>query len=141
MPLYDKNGDPNRSQVCSDNDSRCDFDGGTPGSCTFHVRVCANNTEQASCTAGTRLSMWGLRSPSESRAAKDPVAAAQRDALLGTVLASIVGPSDRDLCSPFASVVVPLRPNGGKGKLTIKSDAALYTGMRDLDQLRLTCLP
>ena len=69
------------------------------------------------------------------------MAAAQRAALLGTVPTSIVGPSDRDLCSPFASVVVPIRPNGGKGKLTIKTDAAIYTGVHDLDQLRLTCVP
>jgi cysteine-rich repeat protein len=140
-PLYDKNGDPNRYQVCTDNDARCDFDGGVAGSCTFHVRVCANNTERPLCTPGTRLSSWTIRAPSASHAAQDPVVAAQRGALLGTVPASIVGPSDRDLCSPFAEIVVPLRPKGGKGKAAFKSDAADYAGVRDVDKLRLTCLP
>ncbi len=141
VPLHDKNGDPNRYQVCADNDTRCDFDGGVAGSCTFHVRVCANNTERPLCTPGTRLSSWTLRAPSASHAANNPVAAAQRDALLGIVPGSIVGPNDRDLCSSYAAIVVPLRPNGGKGKAAIKSDAAVYTGVHDVDKLRLTCLP
>jgi cysteine-rich repeat protein len=141
VPLYDKNGDTNRKQVCTDNDADCDFDGGVPGSCTFHVRVCANNTERPACTPGTRLSTWDLRAPSAARAAGDQVAAAQRDALLATVPGSILGPTDRDLCSPFAAVVVPLRPNGKKGKLSLKTDATAYTSTHDVDKLSFTCLP
>jgi cysteine-rich repeat protein len=140
-PLRDKTGAMSRAQECVDDDPRCDFDGGTPGSCTFHVRVCVNNTDLAACTPGTRLAGWTLRAPSASRAAHDVVAAAQRTALSSAVLPNVVGPSARDLCSPTAAMVVPLRPGGRAAKVTLKTDASLYTGERDIDKLRLTCFP
>ncbi len=141
QPLLDKKGAFSRLQICADDDPRCDFDGGTPGSCTFHLRVCANNTDLAACTPGSRLASWSLRSPSASRAEHDPIAAAQRDALGAAVLPNVVGPSDRDLCSPTAAVVVPLRPGNRTAKASLKTEAALYTGVRDIDKLRLICVP
>jgi cysteine-rich repeat protein len=140
-PLRDKHGDFNRAQACADNDPRCDFDGGIAGSCTFHLRVCVNNTDVAGCEPGTRLATWTLRAPSAGKAAHDPVAAAQRSALFDAVLPNVIGSTVRDLCSPPAEVVVPRRSAIAVGKLTLTSDAAVYSGTHDVDKLRLTCLP
>jgi len=141
-PLLD-HGAFRRLQVCTDGDPRCDFDP-TVGVCGFHLQVCANNTDIAGCVPGTRLSSWLLRAPSASRAAKDPVVAAARDALLAGVPSSIVGPNARDACSP--EMVIPVGLHGGPGayrtgKLTVKTLATQYDGTRDSDTLKLVCEP
>jgi hypothetical protein len=143
-PRFDDDGGINREQRCIDNDPACDFDGGTPGGCTFHLAVCANNTNLAECEPPSRLASWTVTKPTASRAAHSPSAAAVRDALLGTVPGAVVGPSTLDLCSPYAAVAVPLKgaPGSyGKAKLTLKTDAAPYLGRHDLDTLKLVCLP
>ncbi len=141
-PLLEK-GKFRRTQTCTDGDSRCDFDGAA-GTCTFHIRQCANNTDIPGCTAGSRLSSWQLRAPSTSQAAKLPVVAAARAALAGTIPSTIVGPSARDVCSPAAAVPVGLRGSAGAyrvGKLVLKTIATQYDGTRDTDMLKLICLP
>ncbi len=60
---------------------------------------------------------------------------------MSAVLPNVVGPSDRDLCSPIAAIAVPLRSGGRAAKTTLKTDAKLYTGQRDIDKLQLTCVP
>ena len=143
-PLRDKHGDISGLQRCVDDDPRCDFDGGVPGGCTFHVRTCANNTAMASCAAPSRLASGQLQAPSATQAARDPALAALRATLLGTVPAAVVGPATRDVCTDPVSLVVPLRAraNGyGPGKRTIKTRATLYDGAQDSDRLRLVCLP
>lgn len=143
-PPFDKHGRITTHQRCVDNDPRCDFDGGTPGSCTFHVRVCANNTDLAGCTPSTRLSGWLVTKPSEAHAASRPALAAVRATLLGTVPGSIVGAIERDVCSGELPLVVPLRgmSSGYKtGKLTIQTRATSYDGDLDKDKLQLTCSP
>ena len=57
---------------------------------------------------------------------------------------TIVGPTIQDLCSPFVPVEVPLRGAAGaykRGRLTLKAVAQPYQGKRDIDLLKLTCLP
>jgi cysteine-rich repeat protein len=143
-PRFGKTGGISDTQACTDDDPRCDFDGGVPGSCTFHVRVCANNSELTACTPATRLASWEVRTPSVNRAATRPAAAAVRDAFLSVVPGSIVGTSQTDVCSPFADIPVLLRGSPGayaKGRVTVKTSATLYDGRTDADKLRLECRP
>jgi cysteine-rich repeat protein len=140
-PLLDKRGAISRQQRCLDDDPACDFDGGIPGSCTFHVRVCANNTDLAACQPGTRLSSWELRTPSANKAAKDPLMAAVRASFLGVVPGTLVGPSAPDVCTGDIDVAVPLKGVTREGKLKLGARATLYDGRRDQDALQLVCLP
>ncbi len=143
VPLVDGRGAINRKQRCVDDDPRCDFDGGTPGSCTFRVRVCANNTDVAGCTRPLRLASWMLTKPSITQAAGHP-ALAQVRAAFASVAAAIVGPTDGDVCSTTVEVVVPMKGTSAPfhpGKLTIKASAFTPTGARDDDGLKLACVP
>ena len=142
VPLLDKHGRFSDLQQCTDGDASCDRDGAADGTCTFAVRVCANNTDLgAQCAPGSRLATWALTAPSAAKAMHDPVAAAIRN-VFTAVNGAIVGPSARDVCSADVLVPVPLRKNGTQeGKRTLKSRAGLYGGARDKDALRLVCLP
>jgi cysteine-rich repeat protein len=141
-PFLDKFGAINGVQTCTDGDPRCDFDG-VAGTCTFHVRVCANNTDLPSCTPGSRLRSWELRAPSVNKAAKRPDMAAVRDAF-ATVPGSIVGPDRTDICSETLAVPIKVKTSASgtkAGSLVLKSHATLYTGQKDSDKLTLICLP
>ncbi len=142
-PRFDKHGAFSARHVCVDDDPRCDFDGGTPGGCVMHVRVCVNNTDIAACAPPSRLLRWELKTPSANKAARDPASAAVRAALLGVVPSTVVGPEGRDLCSPPAEVPVVLRGNAGahRGVVKLKTRAFPYTPGFDVDGLTLTCLP
>ncbi len=143
VPLLDKHGAFNATQVCTDDDPRCDFDGGVPGGCTFRLRICANLTDLDRCTPPTRLASWTLVQPSAAKAAKHPDLAAVR-AALAPVPGAIVGPDQRNVCSDLLDVRVPLRGTPGAfkhGKLGLKSSATTYEGDRDNDKLKLICLP
>ena len=143
QPRFDAKGAFNALQVCIDGDPRCDFDGGVAGSCTFRVRVCANNTDRERCLAPSRLSSWELVRPSAAQAAKRPELAAAR-AAFAPVAAAIVGPDARDLCSDWLAVPLPLRVAAGSyraAKLTLGSVARTYDQRKDADTLKLLCLP
>jgi cysteine-rich repeat protein len=143
VPLYDVHHVINRKQVCVDDDPRCDLDGGTPGSCTFSVQVCANDTDVLGCTRPERLQSWTLVAPSAALAATRPALAAVRDAFL-PVPAEIVGPSASDVCSDALAVPVPLRGSPGAfatGKLRLKARATDYGNATDADTLQLMCRP
>ena len=142
-PLAAKQGGMNPRQTCVDDDSRCDFDGGMPGSCTFRVAVCANDTNVNACFPGERLLSWTLTKPTAAQATAHPSLAAVRDAFTA-VPAAIVGPDTRDLCSDDALVPVPLRGSPGayhRGKLKLGARAALYSTATDSDTLSLVCEP
>ncbi len=144
VPLLDTRGDFNRTQSCVDGDPRCDFDGVT-GRCTFHLRVCVNNTDVAGCEPerDQRLQSWALRAPSAAKAAKRPELAAVRAALAG-VSGQIVGPEAQDVCSDVANVPVELRVTASgvkRGTVSLKSTATPYRGGQDKDALKLVCLP
>ncbi len=143
-PRYAKKGGINGTQVCTDDDPRCDFDGGVPGGCTFHVGVCVNNTDQPGCEPGVRVASFELRKPSAADAAKRPEAAAIRQAFAAVVPGSVIGTSDRDVCSPPAAVPVALRGTPGSyidGRVTISARSTLYDARSDTDKLRLECRP
>jgi cysteine-rich repeat protein len=144
MPPYDKRGAINSKQSCVDGDRRCDFDS-DPGSCTFHVRVCANDTNIDDCAAPDRLASWVVDRPTVSQAAKKPSLAALRDALGAAVPGAIVGPALPDVCSDVVAVTVPLRaaPGGGykPGRAKLQSSAVDYAGRIDKDELVLECRP
>jgi cysteine-rich repeat protein len=139
---------PNRGfsfrHTCTDDDPRCDFDGGTPGRCTFHVRACANNSTLPPCSTH-RLATWELEKPSARDAAKDPVAAVIADALRESIPGAVVGPDEPDVCSAPVSLVVPLRArsNGwvASKPWLLRARATLYDGREDSDKLVLRCLP
>jgi len=119
-----------RTQRCVDDDPACDFDGGTPGGCTFHVRVCAGNTDLVGCTPPASLASWELSKPSSQQAARHPELAVVRTAFAG-VPAAITGVSGADVCSTVVDVVVPLRggaPNYGTGKVMLTTSAAAVVG-------------
>ena len=134
-------GRTRRVQVCSQGDPACDFDA-DPGQCTFHVRICLNNTDVniPACTPGevTTYELRGL--PSQTA-----------EPLLGAVAG--MGPSSRtgkglsqvsfsppysttDQCTAVLPVVVPMRRT-----LTLKARASLSAGPPDRDILKLKCKP
>lgn len=139
-PLLDKNGRFRVTQTCRDDDPRCDADGGTPGGCTFRVRTCGNATDLDGCQPPNRLASWVLQQPSVSQAAKRPPLAAVRAAFAG-VPALLVGPTERDRCTDWLALRVPLRGGTAPGKLGIKTTSLSYDGSRDVDKVKLVCLP
>lgn len=141
LPLVDGRGRFRRTQRCVDDDPACDFDGGTPGSCTFHVAVCASNDDLAGCVPQT-LTAWDLTKPSAKQAARHAELAAAR-AAFAPVAAALVGTLGTDVCTGPLAVVVPLRggaPSFGKGTLGLAATAAAGSA-RDKDGLKLLCLP
>ena len=143
-PLTDKHGAFRTSQRCVDDDPTCDFDGGTPGACTFHVRVCANASGLTDCSGALRIAAWTIDKPSAKQAATNPTLAAVR-ASFTPVPGVVVGPTTSDLCTDWLPVPVPLRGAPGdykKGKVQVSSRATLYgdAGV-DKDKLKLECLP
>jgi cysteine-rich repeat protein len=141
-PLLDARGDFSTNQRCVDDDPRCDLDGGIPGSCTFGIAVCANNTDIPDCQRSFRLQSWELLKPSASQAAKRPALAAIRAAFLTTVPGAVVGPSEANVCSAFALVPVTLKGEPGAfgpGKIVIKARTSDYDGRKDVDTLKLRC--
>ena len=142
-PLTDKRGQFRSKQRCVDDDPRCDFDGGTPGTCTFHVRVCANASGMAECSGGARIASWMLERPSAKQAATSPVLAAMR-ASFYPVPGVILGPTASDVCTEWLPVALALRGAPGgytSGKITLKSRTKPYDGDEDKDKLQLECAP
>jgi cysteine-rich repeat protein len=143
VPLLDNHQRVRRVQSCVDDDPTCDFDGGTTGSCTFHVQVCGANTDVPGCTAPAGLFSWELTKPSSKQATAHPELAAVRAAFAG-VPGAITGMSAADVCSATLDVVVPLRgtaPLFKTGKVTLGATAISDTGSRDKDTLQLKCVP
>ena len=144
VPPRDVHGAIVAKQSCVDDDPACDFDGGVPGSCTFRLRACADDTDVAGCLPSQRLAGWQLDRPTAAQAAKKPALAQARNALVPAVAAALVGPTDRDVCTEPIEVAVPLRGVPGRyapGNLTLKAHATTYAGQVDKDTLRLRCVP
>lgn len=142
VPLVDGRGKLRRTQRCVDDDPACDFDGGTPGSCTFHVAVCAGNGDVAGC-AVRPLTAWELAKPSVKQAVRHPELAAVR-AVFASVASLLVGTPAADTCTAPLAVVVPLRgtaPRFGTGTLGLAATATSADGARDKDGLKLVCVP
>jgi hypothetical protein len=147
VPTLDpRTGTPTKKIECLDNDPSCDNDL-TPGQCTFKVGACVNVTDPRlpQCTP-TDVASFDLKKPSVKdtlKPHKNRFTRQNRRALdLG--LSTLVPTATGDACTSEESFVVPLRQIGanlkkGKDRVYVK----LYdtSGGRDLDQLKLICLP
>jgi cysteine-rich repeat protein len=121
-------GVPRNSQVCSDDDPACDADA-TVGTCAFSVWLClGGNDPRIACPAAT-VSSVEVRGPTGLRGAPGRVA------LVGALQALDfpVGPAEQ--CSARAVIDVPARKS-----VKLKVRAALTTGKRDSDALKLKCV-
>ena len=142
-PLLDTHGAFRTNHRCVDDDPTCDFDGGSPGACTFHVRVCANAPGLIECFGEARMAAWTIDKPSAKQAATKPSLAAVRASFM-PVPGVVVGPIS-EVCTDWLPVPVPLRGVAGnykKGRVTVGSRAILYEDAGvDKDKLKLECLP
>jgi hypothetical protein len=114
--------------ACADGDPACDTDGTVDGVCTFGLTACIN-VPDALCPAGT-LSAAPRLSPRGNAAVR-----ALGDALAGLGVSGQV-------CTP-PGLAVPLKISATAvkpGKVRLRMTAA-SGGKRDVDTLRLTCLP
>jgi hypothetical protein len=152
-----RNGRPPARQRCVDGDPTCDFDGGTTGFCTFHIRLCFNRDDvRLGRCRSSRIGIFDLRRPSAASADRfDRANAAQ---LLAAVSAIGVATEEGgrvtfsppleavDVCSDVFEVVVPLRERPGKrvrrGKKVLKTVVTQAPRRRrDRDKIKLQCIP
>lgn len=143
---------PSYRVTCADGDPRCDFDGvtGKNGSCTFHVAVCANNSDPRVATRRcipSTLGEYRVLAPS-TRRPRDAADAANGAALLQAVAALALSPAPvvadgrvvftpplatLDRCTPFQRLQVPV------GRRVFRTRALIPPRRRDSDQLHLRC--
>lgn len=132
---------------CTDNDPACDDDP-TLGSCRFHVRVCFNVTDPARPTCVHRdLEDYAVENAQpDTNPLHDFDFQTLEDAV--TFVTMPVAATEADVCSPNASMAVPLGirlfSGGGtwkKGKKTLRTTARGPGGIFDGDKLAMTCLP
>ena len=143
-PDLDRNGIPWIRQSCQDGDPSCDV-GTTPGECTFHVWICSNNHDARLplCTPGgpalgTILSATALK-PSQREAGLRAEDAANRLELLRAAQAAQV--STFDTCGPRMAIRVPLKTPDRKGVKTLRVKGGTSIGIKEVDVLKLFCLP
>jgi hypothetical protein len=86
-PSPDRKGLPTKRLECTDDDPSCDF-GATTGTCTFHVAMCFNATEQRFACTPSDVQQVRLTKPAVKP--RDPVDAANR-ATLEDALAQLGG--------------------------------------------------
>ena len=133
-PTTDTKGLPKNAQSCTDNDPACDFDP-TPGSCRFRVWGCTGGDDTRLACSASIVSRIDLKSPSAT--ASRPEDAAAR-AALAQALASFTFPAGPgEVCGAGFAINVP----AGKRRLTLRAQAVLASGKKDLDTLQLKCLP
>ena len=133
-------GTTSNVQVCRQGDPNCDFDI-DPRRCTFHVRVCLNNTDVnlPACQPG-EVGAYGLRHPGgrTARSILDPVAALAPSSRSGTHM-SVINFSPPDATRDQCTAMLPLRVALSR-PLAIKVQAASPTGTSDKDTVRLKCV-
>ena len=119
QPALDRRGVPSVKQTCRDGDPACDI-GTTPGECTFHVWVCANNTDPRlpSCTPGSagigNVVAVEARKPSEREAGLRPVDNVNRQQVIAAAAAAET--SAQDSCGPRMAIRVPLKNSDDQGR-------------------------
>jgi len=144
-PGRDRRGELERKHECIDNDPLCDYDGGIKGSCTFHVRLCANYSEPAQqgspqpCVS-TPIDAWKIKRPSLTNA-KKPLDARNRAAVLSA--AAVLDSTQPDVCSDEVALEVPLRGRPGRWRhgRKIFEVHARSNDLLDKDRIMLSCLP
>ena len=141
QPASNRSGFPGQRLVCTEGDPTCDFDTNI-GSCTFHVRLCFNNTDPRlqRCTPSD-VASFAVRLPNPQRL---------RDAADSVNLAALTSAfpgatSALNRCSDLLDIQVPLRAlrsgrfTTGRKSLRVRTTTSL--GQVDTDSLRLTCRP
>jgi hypothetical protein len=143
-PLTLRHGLPAPVVRCHDGDASCDFDA-TPGRCAFRVAWCLNNTDSRIACSAAGVASLTARGPAAG-ALLDAVAqiAPENASRTGSAVDFLDPLETPDACTQVMEVGVGLRKNGRRpGKLQIKAAAAGTGGRRsrDVDKLRLVCLP
>jgi hypothetical protein len=142
-PLYDRKGRISAKQVCLDNDARCDFDGGVPGSCTFRVALCGGIADPGlpTCVPAAVASCEVAR-PSLREAERSPVAAALRDDL-SEVGGYLVTAAEGTCAAPIDVVVAVRVTSQGlrPGRQILRTTALSAAAKKDTDRLVFMCAP
>jgi cysteine-rich repeat protein len=130
----DAKGLPKNLQSCTDNDPACDFDP-TVGSCRFRVWGCAGGADSRLACSAAQVSRVDVRAPSAKAKRAEDIAA--RVALLDGLdsLSFPAGPGEA--CSEGFEVDVP----AGNRRVTLRVQALLASGKKDIDPLALRCVP
>lgn len=127
-------GVPKPQQVCTDNDPTCDFDP-TPGNCRFRLWACLGGDDARLGCSAAQVSSAAVKAPGP--AAKKPEDIAARAALQGAVESFTFPAGPGEVCSDGFTIDVP----AGKRKVTLRLEARLASGKKDIDPLGLKCLP
>ena len=150
LPATDHHGRPSREQICRDNDSSCDFDP-SAGTCLFHVVICLNNDNLASCQP-VGVAEVAIKKPSALRD-PDNIAALTagltrlRDPANGDWLSSPIPASRTNVCTEPIGLRVPIRGIAGRRGDTLKlrtvsrSLPGVAGTVVDVDRIDLLCLP
>jgi len=133
-PTADSRGVPKTSQTCTDGDPRCDFDP-TPGRCRFRLWGCVGAEDTRLACSAAQVTAVDLKSPTAT--AKRPEDIAARAALAAGVASLILPAGPGEMCGAGFAVDVP----AGARRLTLRVQAALGSGKKDLDTLQLKCAP
>lgn len=133
-PTTDARGLPKTAQTCTDGDPACDFDP-TPGTCRFRIWGCIGGADTRLACSAAQITGVALKAPSAN--AKRPEDVAAR-AALATGLSSFSFPAGPgEVCGSGFAVDVP----AGNRRITLRAQATLASGKKDLDTLQLKCAP
>jgi len=130
----DSKGLPKPAQTCTDNDPSCDFNPAV-GSCRFRVWGCVGAADTRLACAATQISRVDAKAPTASAKRVEDIAA--RAALLSGLSSFTFPAGPGEVCSSGFAVDVP----AGTRKLTLRAEARLASGKKDIDSLQLKCLP
>jgi cysteine-rich repeat protein len=142
-PLHARNGRIPAKQTCRDNDPACDFDGGVPNSCTFHVALCVNITDDTLPRCKPKpLVSYEIMRPSSRQAMASVQKASLRTTIDDTAGSMLAAPDGT--CSLMMNVTVPLtigRTGLRKHAETVRTRVTAVDGARDTDTLKFICTP
>jgi hypothetical protein len=132
------NGLPSNKQTCVDNDPSCDFDP-TPRSCRFHLWECVGGADSRLGCAASPVASVVLKRPSGNPALLTALTACDPAGPVPGCLPLPTAGSD-ETCSARIDVDVPIRPGRSKGKVVVGTQTMTSDGLRDSDNVKLTCL-
>lgn len=133
-PTVDAKALPKNAQTCTDNDPACDFDP-TPGKCRFRIWGCVGGADNRLACSAAQVTRIDLKAPTANASRPEDVAAR---AALAQGLASFTFPAGPgEVCGAGFAVDVP----AGKRRITLRAQAVLASGKKDLDTLQLKCVP
>jgi cysteine-rich repeat protein len=133
-PAVDGKGLPKNAQVCTDGDPACDFDP-TPGTCRFRLWGCIGGADARLACSAAQITALDVKAPSAK--AKVPADQAARASLLAGLASFTLPAGPGEVCGSGFAVNVP----AGSRRVTLKAQATLASGKKDLDTLALKCAP